>query len=106
MASPINVFKSVVADLTTTQSTIYTTPASITTVVLLAQVSNVSGSSANVTFLTSSNNTELVKDFTIPVGDAAALIDGKLILESGESILAYASGNSQLKITLSILESA
>jgi hypothetical protein len=106
MASPINVFKSAVADLTTVQSTIYTTPASITTVVLLAQVSNVSGSSANVTFLTSSSNTELVKDFTIPVGDAAALIDGKLILESGESILAYASANSQLKITLSILESA
>ena len=106
MASPINVFKSATANLTTVQSTIYTTPASITTVVLLAQVSNVSGSSANVTFLTSSSNTELVKDFTIPVGDAAALIDGKLILESGESILAYASANSQLKITLSILESA
>jgi hypothetical protein len=49
-------------------------------------------------------NTELAKDFTIPVGDAAALLSGKLVIEAGNSIGVYANANSILKLTLSILE--
>lgn len=105
MASPLNTFKSVVADLTTADQTIYTTPANTTAIVLLAQVTNVGSVTSNVTFLTTASNTELVKDFSIPVGDAGSVLDGKLVVEAGNSIVASASGNNELKITVSILES-
>ncbi len=105
MASQINTFKSYAVDVTTSANTFYTTPIDATTIVLLAQATNVGGSDANVTFYTSMNgNTEIVKDFTIPVGDAAGLISGKLVLEAGNSLGVLSSANSTIKLTVSILE--
>jgi hypothetical protein len=85
---------------------IYTCPAETTAIVLLAQATNINASDdGNITFYSSINgNTELAKDFTIPVGDAAALLSGKLVVEAGNSIGVYANANSVLKLTLSILE--
>ena len=105
MASPLNTFKSVAVNITTTANNFYTTPAETTTIVLLAQATNVGGSAANVTFLSSKlGGTELVKDFTIPVGDAATMLTGKLVLEAGESMSVSASANAALKLTVSLLE--
>ena len=106
MASPLNTFKSVAADITTVPTNIYTCPAETTAIVLLAQATNVNAlNDGNITFYSSINgNTELAKDFTIPVGDSAALLSGKLVIEAGNSIGVYANANSVLKITLSILE--
>lgn len=106
MASPLNTFKSVAANITTVPTNIYTCPAETTAIVLLAQATNTNGTDdGNITFYSSVNgNTELAKDFTIPVGDAAGLLSGKLVIEEGESIGCYANANSVLKITLSILE--
>lgn len=107
MASPLNTFRSLAANVTTLSTTVYTCPAETTAIVLLAQATNVNATeSGNITFFSSVNgNTELVKDFTIPVGDAAALLSGKLVIEEGESIGCSANANSVLKLTLSILES-
>lgn len=106
MASPLNTFKSVAANITTVPANIYTCPAETTAIVLLAQATNINASNdGNITFYSSINgNTELAKDFTIPVGDSAGLLSGKLVIEEGESIGVYANANSVLKITLSILE--
>lgn len=106
MASSLNTFKSVAANITTVATNIYTCPADTTAIVLLAQATNVNASDdGNITFYSSINgNTELAKDFTIPVGDSAALLSGKLVVEAGNSIGVYANANSVLKLTLSILE--
>ena len=105
MATALNTFKSYAINVTTDASTVYTTPSDATSIVLLAQVTNVGASDANVTVYTSLNgNTELAKDFTIPVGDAASILTGKLVLEPGNSIAAYATANSTIKMTLSVLE--
>jgi hypothetical protein len=105
MAAPLNIFRSVATELTTDEEVLYTAPANTTSIVLLAQVANVDPlDNANVTFLTSVANTELVKDFTVPVGDAASVLQGKLVLEANQSIKALASANNVLKITVSILE--
>jgi len=106
VASPLNTFKSVAANITTVPTNIYTCPAETTAIVLLAQATNVNAiNDGNITFYSSINgNTELTKDFTIPVGDSAALLSGKLVIEEGESIGVYANANSVLKITLSVLE--
>ena len=108
MASQLNVFKTVTHVVTTTPETIYTAPAGYSGIVLMAQITNVSTSTATVTFSTSDGSTsvELLKDFQVPGNDAVSGTTGKLILEVGASIVISAAANNQLKITLSILESA
>ena len=106
MASSLNTFKSVAANITTVATNVYTCPADTTAIVLLAQATNINASDdGNITFYSSINgNTELTKDFTIPVGDSAALLTGKLVVEAGNSIGVYANANSVLKLKLSILD--
>jgi hypothetical protein len=106
--APLNEFKSVTADLSIDEEVFYTTPPDTTAIILLAQVANITNGelaeSANVTFLTSLNNTELVKNYTIPPGDAASVLTGKLVLEPQQFLSGFASSNNSLKITISILE--
>lgn len=106
MASPLNTFKSYAADITTSPENIYTCPAETTAIVLLAQATNIHPTNdGNITFYSSLNGgTELAKDFTIPVGDAAGMLSGKLVIEAGTTLGVYANASSTLKITLSILE--
>lgn len=105
---PLNAFKTVTADLTTTLTNIYTAPAGVSSIVLMAQIANVSASASTATFVhfNGTRSTELIKDFAIPGKDAASATTGKLVLESGQVIRASASSNSTMKLTLSILESA
>lgn len=109
MAEALNVFKTVTEQVTTTDSVIYTAPTDYTGIVLMAQVSNIGASNADVTFshfdTSASSQTELLKNFTIPPNDAASMITGKLVLETGDSVKVQASTNGALKVTLSILES-
>lgn len=107
MAS-LNEFKTKTGVLTTTESVIYTAPSNYTTVVLMAQAANVTSTTDDVTFVyrdtDTSTDTELVKEFQIPGADSASLITGKLVVESGNSIVAVAGSNNSIKITLSLLE--
>lgn len=107
MSSPINTFKTVTANLTTTDETIYTAPAGVTSIILMAQITNVTATPTTVTFSHRRNsvNTELVKDFLIADNDAISATTGKLILEQGDAIVTFAEANDRLKVTLSILES-
>lgn len=107
MATPINTFKTVTANLTTNTETLYTSPAITSTIILMAQVTNVGATAEEVTayhYDGSSVSTELVKEFPVPINDAVGVLTGKLILMPGQSFTASASANSALKITLSLLE--
>lgn len=108
MALALNVFKTVTANLTTSNSVIYTAPAGYTAVVLLAQVTNITGTAANATVVYNNgvSSTELIKDFAIAGNDATSALTGKLIIETGKTLEASASANTTLKITASILETA
>ena len=113
---PLNTFKTITSNLYTNNSLLYTTPADTATIILTAQVSNVSNLDANVTVTHRSNvlsggfriitDTELVKNFTISKRDAASVIVGKIVLEEDQAILASADANTQLKIVLSLLETS
>jgi len=109
VATPLNVFRTVTASLTDSDLVVYTAPLGITTIILLAQVSNISEEEATVTFshneTTNEIQTELVKNFSVLPRDAASLITGKLVVEQNDEIRAFASTNDKLKITLSLLES-
>lgn len=104
----LNVFKTVTHDVTTTNETIYTATAGYTGIVLMAQIANVSNTSATVTFSSynGTTQTELLKDFEVPANDAVSGTTGKLVLPTGDSIRIQANANDKLKITLSVLESA
>lgn len=108
MATPINTFKTVTANLTLGgNNTIYTAPAITSTIILMAQVSNVGNTTEEITayhYDGSSVTTELVKNFQVPTQDAVGVLTGKLVLTAGQSFLACASANSSLKLTLSLLE--
>lgn len=107
MATPINTFKTVTANLSTTSETLYTAPPITSTIILMAQVTNVGTIAENVTALHYDGiavSTELVKDFVVPPNDAVGVLVGKLILTPSQSFIASSSANASLKITLSLLE--
>ena len=121
---PLNTFRTMTKTLdTNTSATIYTAPIGVTSIVLMAQVANIDTIDRSVTFLHHRNfrvlpnaqgnngqdaniDTELVKGFLIPPNDSASLISGKMIIESQDSIRAYADSTGTCKLILSILETA
>jgi hypothetical protein len=121
---PLNTFKTKTAILTTVTSTaVYTAPIGVTSIVLMAQVANITTETQIVTFghyrnlpvlADSQGNgaqaggvfSELIKDFYVPGNDAASMITGKMIIESLDSVRAYSSKGNTLKLTMSILETA
>ena len=109
MSTPLNVFKTVTATLSDVDAVLYTAPTGFTGIILMAQVANVTASSAQVTFshfkTQGGIQTELIKDFALAGNDAINAVTGKLILEDGDSVKGFASANDTLKITLSVLES-
>ena len=109
-AIPLNTFKTIISKATTSANTIYVCPNGVTTVVLLAQVSNVDVNANTVqvtaSHVRSSNTTRLIANVKIPTNDAASLIMGKLVLETGDGFSIQADANNAAELTLSILETA
>ena len=106
---PLNTFKTVALPVTTVANTVYTCPAGVTTVVLLAQVSNINTSSTvdvTASHVRNGNTTRLIANTAIPVEDAASLLLGKLVLETGDGFSISASANSSAELALSILETS
>jgi hypothetical protein len=95
MAIAINLFKTVTANVTTTGTSVYTAPAGYTTVVLLAQVSNIGSTLLTVSanHVRSGAATNIITNAVLPVSDAISLLSGKLILQTGDSISVSASAN-------------
>jgi len=104
-------------------STVYTAPIGVTSIILMAQVANISTQTQYCSFMhhrnrpilsdaqgngSQSGNTDslLVKNFAIPAGDSASVLTGKLILEQLDSIRAHGSSTSTLQLVLSVLETA
>jgi hypothetical protein len=112
MALPLNVFKSVTHTVTASGDDIYTAPITpfpgYTGIILMIQLCNISSTSITATLSIKRNttSTELIKDFTIPAKDSLSPISGKLILEPGMSLSVSASRSNDLKLIMSVVESA
>jgi hypothetical protein len=106
---PLNTFGNQAVELTTTPQVLYTAPLGITTIILGAQASNVSGGTASMTLtLVRADTSEfiLLNNFDIPVNDAAEVTTGKLVLTEGESLKAVASDTATINLILSFLETS
>jgi len=108
MAGALNVFKTVTANVTTAMTSVYTPPVGYATVVLMAQVSNLTGNtitiSANVSNTSASTSTALIRNAALPSADAITVLTGRLILNVGENFQIAASANNSGQLTLSLLE--
>lgn len=102
----INVFKNVTGNLTTGNTSFYTAPAGYTGIVLMAQISNFTANTISASMFVQSggNVSSLATGFEIPGNDSATMLTGKLVLETGQTVLASASANAVSQVTLSILE--
>jgi len=121
---PLNSFKTKTQWLNTnTTATVYTAPIGVTAIILMAQIANVTSSTVSVSFQhyrrrqilqdaqgngaqPANTATYLVKNFGIPGNDAGTPLAGKMIVESLDSVRAYASAPDSLQLVLSVLETA
>jgi hypothetical protein len=121
---PLNQFRTMTAVLTTnTSATIYTSPVGVTSIVLMAQVSNKSSTTNQISLIHHRNipiqqnaqgkngqpgNTDslLVDEYPLPGKDAVNLLSGKLVIETLDSVKAYAARAGDCTLVLSILETS
>ena len=122
---PLNVFKTKTSILTTDPTTkIYTAPVGTTSIVLMANAANIDQETPHLVSFAHHRNlpilpdtqgnggqggnvtTEQVLNYAIPTNNAASLLSGKMIIESLDSVIAYADADGVIKMTLSILETA
>ena len=108
MALALNRFKTYTIVLTTSNQTVYTAPTGYTGIILYAHVTNYAASGTTVTMshVRSSTTTQIINGAEVPVNDAYIPLDGKLVLETSDYVVAEAGANSTLKILLSVLETA
>ena len=96
----------------TTLTSVYTVPASTTTVIIGAVLANILASQikVDVKIVTASSSGEnaddvyLVKDLPIPNGSSFELIEGKVVLETGDIVKVESDTASSLDVALSVLE--
>lgn len=96
---------------------LYQAPQGVTSIVIMSQVSNIdnlNASPANIHDVTmwhyqskSGSFTHLIQNFAIPPQDAASLISGKLVLETGDQLYVSSTTTDQyLQLIASIIETA
>jgi len=96
----------------TTLTSVYTVPTSTTTVMIGAVLANIIAAQikVDVKIVTASSSGEnaddvyLVKDLPIPNGSSFELIEGKVVLETGDIVKVESDTASSLDVALSVLE--
>ena len=108
MAAALNVFKSTQANLTSTLTSIYTAPTGYTTVMLSAQIANITGNTIRVSaaHVRTGNVTSIITAAACPVNDSISLLSGKLILQTGDSFQANVNPSGAGQLIISVLETA
>jgi hypothetical protein len=111
MATALNVFRTITADLTTEDKVLYTAPSRKTGIFLSVQAANLTNVTVRASFYHGSNanvKTALAKNFKVPVGDALSIINpgSKLVLETGQSVISSVSANNSVQVVMGVLESA
>lgn len=109
MPAALNNFRTVTSTVTNTIANVYTAPSGYSAVVLLAQVSNLTGSTITVSgniYQITGNNVSLVQAAPLPANDAINLVGGRLILQAGDSFAVGANVNAASQLTLSVLETS
>lgn len=113
MAVALNNFRTIRSNVGIATTTIYTCPVGVSAIVILAQVTNITDDTTSQITAIHSRPGEPQADFKfsngafVPPNDSINLVpDGRLALETSDSIKINASNDDELNIVLSILETA
>lgn len=90
------------ASVGTTLTTVYTTPSSTSTIVLGCQIANTSA--AQVSVDVKARGTYILKGAPIPSGGALAVLDGKLVLTTGQTFQVLSSDAASVDVIMSGME--
>ena len=110
MALALNVYQTVTGIASTAETVAYMAPIGYSGIVLLAQVSNIGSNTQSVTLKhqrtvgITTVDTEVLLDYPLPINDSSSLIQGKLVLETSDSLVISASSDTDVKYIISILE--
>ena len=108
-AVAVNNFRTVTHTLTTGAATeIYTAPTGYTSVFLLIQVTNtdISTKTLNLYHKRESTETALLVDYPIAAKDSLSLLNGKLVLQTGDKISVSGNASGVMKLVASVLETS
>jgi len=98
-----NTFKNYTStSIGTSATTVYTVPASTTSVVIGLNLANRTASSVTVDVQLGS--TYIVKDAPVPAGSALSALDGKIIAETTDTIVVTSDTASSVDAIVSVLE--
>lgn len=98
-----NTFKNYTsAGVGTSETTVYTVPASTTAVMIGCNIANQTASAINVDVKL--GTIYIVKGAPIPANSALSVLDGKIILETTETIKVTSDAASSADVILSVLE--
>ena len=98
-----NTFKNYVsASVGTSATTVYTVPSSTTSVVIGLNVANRAAS--QITVDVQLGSTYIIKAVPIPVASSLSVLDGKIIMETTETLVVTSSAASSADVILSVLE--
>ena len=98
-----NTFKNYVsASVGTSAVTVYTVPSSTTSVVIGLNVANRSAS--QITVDVQLGSTYIIKAVPIPVASSLSVLDGKINIETTETLVVTSSAASSADVILSVLE--
>ena len=98
-----NTFKNYTStSIGTGATTVYTVPASTTSVVIGLNLANRTASSVKVDVQLGS--TYIVKDAPVPAGSALSALDGKIIAETTDTIVVTSDTASSVDAIVSVLE--
>jgi hypothetical protein len=93
----------------TVDVSVYSPAAATTAIVIHCQVANVDGSSAadlsmDLYDTSATTAAAIVSTLSVPADSAVNPVGGKLVLETGDELRAWASATGDLELTLGILE--
>ena len=86
----------------TSATTIYTVPASTTSVMIGCTISNTTSSEIKIDVQAA--GAYVVKDAPIPSGSALSVLDGKIILETTDTVVVTSDTASSADVIVSVLE--
>ena len=112
-AVALNSFKTIRKNISTSSVGIYTCPAGVYSIIILAQVTNLTADTTSQVTAIHSRPGETPTDYKfangayVPPNDSINLVpDGRLSLETNDIIKINGSGEGELNIILSVLETA
>jgi len=120
---PLNKFLTKTTVLSDNTTTVYTSPIGVTSIILMAQVSNLTTTTQYLDFehfryktilpdaqgfggQPGNTPSTLVKGYAVPPNDAGTPLFGKLIVEELDSIKARTANTGTLQLVMSVLQTA